>query len=237
MLFNLGYIMLKVENLSVKRNGDSILRNLSFHVHRGEIYGLIGANGAGKTTLIKALLSLVHINDGSIKIDGASIEEDSAQANAGSLIEHAPLYNQLSAYDNLRISAIQLNVDKVRIAEVLQIIGLSNEGKKKVNNFSLGMKQRLGLGIAILNNPGLLILDEPTNGLDPDGITQVRELLLRMNKDSGTTIVIASHLLSEVEKIVTHIGLIKKGVLAFDGSLASFKKTDSLEGSYKTFTQ
>lgn len=224
--------MLDVRGLSVNVKGKFLIQDVSFQVRQGEIYGLIGANGAGKTTLIKALVGLAKLHGGIIKINNKPFDDISSLAKVGTLIERAPLYNHLSAYDNLRISAIQFGVHQDRINEVLSIIGLLGESSKLVKNFSLGMKQRLGLGLAILHNPDILILDEPTNGLDPEGIIQVRELLLSINRKSGTTILLASHLLTEMERVATHIGLIQKGLMVFDGTLESFKKMDSLENTY-----
>lgn len=224
--------MLEVIDLSVSIKGNFLLKDIKFQIQKGAIYGLIGPNGSGKTTLIKALLGLVKLNSGCVKINGNTFENTSQLAKVGTLIERAPLYNHLNAYDNLLISAIQYGIHRSRIDEVLTVVGLIDEGSKIVKIFSLGMKQRLGLALAILNNPDILILDEPTNGLDPDGTIQVRELLLSINQRFGTTILLASHLLSELEKIVTHIGLIQNGVLIFSGMLESFKETDSLENQY-----
>ncbi len=227
--------MLQVTDLSVCIGNHFLIKDICFQVNKGDIYGLVGANGAGKTTLMKALLGLIEIKSGIIKIDNTIFNNHSLLINIGTLIERAPLYNHLSAYDNLKISTIQLALNKSRIDEVLQIIGLNNDAHKIVNNFSLGMKQRLGIGLAIINNPKLLLLDEPTNGLDPEGIMQTRELLLSINKNLGSTIFMASHLLGEVEKMASHIGFMKSGSMVFNGSLKSFKETDSLEISYKKY--
>ncbi len=228
--------MVKVNGLSVFTKGKFLLRDIDFQVQRGEIYGLIGPNGAGKTTLVKALLGLVKPFSGDIRINNELLNNKQL-ANVGSLIERAPLYNHLRVYDNLKINAIQFGVHENRIDQVLEITGLVEERNKPTKNLSLGMKQRLGIGLAILHNPGVLILDEPTNGLDPDGIIQVRELLQSINQKFHTTILLASHLLIELEKIVTHIGMIQKGVMAFSGTLESFKEKDSLENQYRKISK
>lgn len=227
--------MLVANNLTVLVKEIFLIRDVSFQINRGEIYGLIGPNGAGKTTLIKTLLGFVEPYSGNYQIGDGSVSDRAMLAHVGALIERAPLYNHLSAYENLRIAAIQHGIDKRRIEEVLEIVGLSEEAKKLTGKFSIGMKQRLGLGLAIFHKPSILILDEPTNGLDPDGISEIQKLLVLINQQLGVTILISSHHLDELEKIVTHIGLLKKGSLVFNDSVAAFKQTNTLVHAYTNF--
>jgi len=224
--------MLHVKNVSVSVNDRFLIQNISFCIKQGEIYGLIGSNGAGKTTLIKTLVGLIRPTSGEILINNITFDSPGLLAGIGALIERAPLYNHLSAYNNLKVAAIQYGMNESRINEVLEIIGLLEESNKQVKNFSMGMKQRLGIGLAIMHNPNILILDEPTNGLDPEGVNQVREVLLSINRLSSTTILIASHVLSELEKVVTHIGVVQNGLMIFNGPFDSFKKADTLEMAY-----
>jgi lantibiotic transport system ATP-binding protein len=203
------------------RKGETVINNINLQVPEGSIYGFLGQNGAGKTTTLRLLLGLLKKQQGTITIFNKPFEKNRIEilAQTGSLIESPSFYAHLSATDNLRILQKVYQCPKERIAEVLAIVGLSNVKNKKVSQFSLGMKQRLSIAIAILHNPKLLILDEPTNGLDPNGIIEIRELIKRINIDFGITIVISSHLLAEVEKLVTHVGIINKGELLFQGTL------------------
>lgn len=201
--------------------GDPVVNTLNLQVPYGSIYGFLGQNGAGKTTTLRLLLGLLKKQEGSISVFNAPFEKNrvATLAQIGSLIESPSFYAHLSATDNLRILQKVYQCPKERITEVLEIVGLQNVKNKKVNQFSLGMKQRLSIAIAILHNPKLLILDEPTNGLDPNGIIEIRELIRRINTEFGITVVISSHLLAEVEKLVTHVGIINKGSLLFQGTL------------------
>lgn len=170
-------------------------------VPKGSIYGFLGPNGAGKTTTLRLILGLLKRQTGSINVFNVPFDENRIEIlnQTGSLIESPSLYSHLTAYENLNVLRKIYQCPESRINDVLELVGLSNTGKKKSGLFSLGMKQRLGIAIALLNNPALLILDEPTNGLDPNGILEIRELLKRINAESGITIVISSHLLSEIE--------------------------------------
>lgn len=230
-------MLLNVKDLSIRKRDNFLLKDINFSVNRGEIYGLVGPNGSGKTTLIKALLGLIELCGGSIQLQNSIINGIAQPVTVGSLIERAPLYDHLSASDNLEITAIQLGISRSRIVEVLSLVDLQKDSFKIVKKFSLGMKQRLGLALAMLHNPDILILDEPTNGLDPEGIMQIRKLLLSINQERGTTIVLSSHLLNELEKVATHVGLILEGRMVFNGTLESFKKTDTFENKYSTFVK
>lgn len=200
---------------------DLVLSDLHLKVEKGTIYGFLGPNGAGKTTTIRLLLGLLTPINGSIQLFGKSLTNNSLKIfeNVGAMIEIPSLYEHLTGFDNLEITRKIRNISKKRINEVLEIVKLIDASKTRVKEYSLGMKQRLGLAIALLSEPQLLILDEPTNGLDPQGMIETRELLFRLNKDFGTTILISSHLLSEIEKLVTHLGIIKKGKLIFQGTI------------------
>lgn len=199
----------------------AVIQNLNLEVMRGAIYGFLGPNGAGKTTTLRLILGLYQTQQGNITIFGKSLRTNRIEIlrDVGSLIESPSIYEHLSAYQNLLLLQKVYQCPKHRISEVLDLVGLSGTGNKKTKEFSLGMKQRLSLAIALLHNPSLLILDEPSNGLDPNGIIEMRELLKKLNREQGTTILISSHLLSEIEKLATHVGIINKGHLLFQGSL------------------
>jgi len=213
---------IETNELSYRFNKEQlILDKINLQVPTGSIYGFLGPNGAGKTTTLRLLLGLLKKQQGSMLIFGKSFEKDriSILKNIGSLIESPSIYGHLTATENLQIMQKIYQCPLKRINEVLEVVGLANTGRKKAGQFSLGMKQRLSIAIALLNNPSLLILDEPTNGLDPNGIIEIRELLKKLNETENMTILISSHLLSEIEKIVTHLGIIHKGSLLFQGSL------------------
>ena len=198
-----------------------VLNDIAIQVPEGSIYGFLGPNGAGKTTTLKLILGLLKKQQGTISVFGKPFYENRIEIlkNIGSLIEAPSLYAHLTASENLLIWQKVFQCPKERINEVLQIVGLENTGKKKAGKFSLGMKQRLSIAVALLHKPSLLILDEPTNGLDPSGIIEMRQLLIKINQEEKVTIVISSHLLMEIEKLVTHIGIINKGSILFQGTL------------------
>ena len=213
-------------NLTHKFSADeNVLHNINLQVGEGTIYGFLGPNGAGKTTTLKLILGLLKKQHGEIFIFDKSFEQNRVEIlrNVGSLIESPSLYGHLTAIENLQILQKVYQCPKSRITEVLKLVGLAKTGSKKASQFSLGMKQRLSIAIALLHNPKLLILDEPTNGLDPNGILEIRELLKNLANLDGITILISSHLLSEIEKLVTHIGIIHKGNLLFQGTLADLQ--------------
>lgn len=198
------------------------LSDINLQVERGSIYGFLGPNGSGKTTTLSLLLGLLKNKQGNIEIFGQQLHANRTQIlkKVGSLIESPSLYSHLTARENLEVYQPSYGVPKARIDEVLAIVGLKEAGKKTVKRFSLGMKQRLSIALALLPNPELLILDEPSNGLDPAGIIELRELIKKLNREHGMTILISSHLLGEVEKMVSHVGIIYKGKMLFQGSLA-----------------
>jgi len=213
---------IETNNLTYRfSQNDIVLNDINLKVPQGSIYGFIGPNGAGKTTTLKLILGLFKKQDGSISIFNKKFEDNRIETlkKIGSLIEAPSLYSHLTAIENLKIWQKIYQCPPSRMYEVLEIVGLSETGNKKVGQFSLGMKQRLSIAIALLHSPKLLILDEPTNGLDPSGILEIRKLLSTLNIEQNITILISSHLLSEIEKIVTHIGIINKGSLLFQGTL------------------
>jgi lantibiotic transport system ATP-binding protein len=215
---------------------ETILNNINLQVEEGSIYGFLGPNGAGKTTTLRLVLGLLKKQQGSISVFGKSFEQHRLEIlqQTGSLIESPSLYVHLTAYENLLLLQKIYQCPKERIQKVLDLVGLSDTASKKVSQFSLGMKQRLSIAVAMLNSPSLLILDEPTNGLDPNGIIEMRELLLRINRQQGITILVSSHLLAEIEKLVTHVGVIHKGNMLFQGTLHELQNRQ-LQSSVLTF--
>jgi len=207
-------------DFSFNRSG-KILDNVSLNVPQGSIYGFLGPNGAGKTTTLRLVLGLLRIQKGKIEIFGKNFLQHRIPVlkRIGSLIEQPSLYGHLTAKENLEIYRLIYQCNKSRIAEVLNIVGLENTGSKKAKQFSLGMKQRLSIAMALLHQPELLILDEPTNGLDPNGIIETRELIKKLNQEHNTTILVSSHILNEVERMATHVGIIHKGKMLFQGTL------------------
>lgn len=212
---------------------NQILKDINLEVERGAIYGFLGQNGAGKTTTIRLLLGLLKSPANCIQLFGEEINKMPTDLfkNIGAFIESPSLYEHLTGYDNLEITRILRGVAKKRIDEVLEIVNLSKSSNISVKNYSLGMKQRLALALALLSKPELLILDEPTNGLDANGINETRELLLQLNREYGTTILISSHLLSEIEKMVTHLGIIHKGNFIFQGKIEELLQQHEIKSS------
>lgn len=209
-------VILKTYNITKKYGNQIAVNNVNMTIKKGEIYGFIGQNGAGKTTLIRLITGLIHKTNGDIELLGASSENElnKARTMIGSLIETPSFYNNMTARENLEVSRRIRNIPGNKcVDEVLELVGLKNIEKKKVKNFSLGMKQRLGIANAIMGNPRLLILDEPINGLDPMGIVEIRELLKKINKEKDMTILISSHILSELSELATTYGIISSGKL------------------------
>ncbi|HEP2550601.1 TPA: lantibiotic protection ABC transporter ATP-binding protein, partial [Streptococcus pyogenes] len=212
--------MLKIQNLKKSYGKRTILNNVNMNIPKGKVYALIGPNGAGKSTIMKILTGLVSKTSGSIIFEGREWSRRDLR-KIGSIIEEPPLYKNLSAYDNMKVVTTMLGVSESAILPLLNKVGLGNIDKRPVKQFSLGMKQRLGIAISLINSPKLLILDEPTNGLDPIGIQELREIIESF-KSEGMTIMISSHILSEVEHLADFIGFIYEGKIVlekeYDGS-------------------
>ena len=209
------------------RYGRKVVNEVSLKVPEGSIFGFLGPNGAGKTTTIRLLTGMLENDKDNISIHGKSLKKSlpGIFEGIGALIETPSLYLHLNARDNLRVITRLRKMNEKKVDEVLEIVGLFNDRKRKVKEYSLGMKQRLGVAMSLLPDPGLLILDEPANGLDPAGIIEIREMLKRLNRDHGKTIFVSSHLLNEVEKTCTHVGIIHKGVMKFQGTMADLQSS------------
>lgn len=210
-------MILRTTELCKNFKGQMAVEHVSLNIEKNSIYGLLGPNGAGKSTTLKMITGILKPTSGTIEFDGKPWTRE-ALNQIGALIETPPLYDNLTAYENLKVRTTLLGCSDARIQEVLQTVQLTDTGKKRAGQFSLGMKQRLGIAIALLNNPKLLILDEPTNGLDPLGIEQLRELI-RSFPAKGITVILSSHILSEVQQIADHIGIIVGGVLGYSGPI------------------
>lgn len=220
-----GYI-LETKNLCKKFGRQQAVKNISLSVRENSVYGLLGPNGAGKSTTLKMITGMLHKTSGKILFEGHPWSRDDLN-HIGALIESPPLYENLTARENLKVRTLLLGLPDSRIDEVLQTVDLTKTGKKRSGQFSMGMKQRLGIAIALLNHPQLLILDEPTNGLDPIGIQDLRKLI-RAFPEQGITVILSSHILSEVELIADHIGIIAGGVLGYDAKINPGEDLESL---------
>lgn len=206
--------MLKIQNLKKSYGKRTVLDNVNMHIPKGKVYGLIGPNGAGKSTIMKILTGLINKTSGSIIFEGKEWSRHDLE-KIGSIIEEPPLYKNLSAYDNMKVVTTMLGISESTILPLLNKVGLGNIDKRPVKHFSLGMKQRLGIAISLINSPKLLILDEPTNGLDPIGIQELRDIIESF-KSEGMTIMISSHILSEIEHIADFIGFIYEGKIVLE---------------------
>ena len=215
---------IQVQKLRKSYKDREVLKNISFEIKEGSICGLLGINGAGKSTIMKIIFGLENADSGEVIFNGG---KNAGIYEIGALIETPAIYMNLSAFDNLKTRALLYDISDERINEVLNLIGLSNTGKKKAGSFSLGMKQRLGLGMSIITSPDLLILDEPTNGLDPDGIKELLNLMISLKK-SGMTILLSSHQLYEVSKVADKIVILHDGQIFYDGSNVQSDDLESL---------
>lgn len=216
--------ILEVRNLSKRFGKINAVNSISFSVEKGNVYGLLGPNGSGKSTTLGILLSTLNPTEGSWSWFGQPGTPTDVLKRIGAIIEHPNFYTFLSAEKNLKIVCEIKNVPYERIIEVLQLVGLAERKNDKFSTFSLGMKQRLSIASAMLSSPEVLILDEPTNGLDPEGIIQIREII-RSIAAQGTTIILASHLLDEVEKVCSHVIILKKGVSLYCGKVSAMTAT------------
>lgn len=227
-------IVLECENLYKKIKKKTILKNISLQVRKGEIVGFIGPNGAGKTTTIKLILGLQKITKGNVKINGFSIKDDFVKAieKVGAIVESPDLYMYMSGYDNLKIAKeYYKDIPDSRIDAIIRIVGLEKRIYDKVSSYSLGMRQRLGIAQAILHGPNLLILDEPTNGLDPEGIIEIRKLLKYLAYTQNISILISSHNLSELENVCNKVCIIKNGEIIEETNIENLKQ-ENMQESY-----
>lgn len=221
--------IVQTQNLTKTYGAVNSVNKLDLYVREGEIYGFLGPNGAGKTTTLKMLLGLIKKSEGTIKIFGESLEKQrqSILQRTGSLIESPSYYGHLTGLENMKVMQRLRNVPDKNVDEVLRIVRLENQKNKKTQQYSLGMKQRLGIAMALLSFPKLLILDEPTNGLDPAGIGEIRELIKALPTRYGITVLLSSHLLSEIDQIATTVGIIDEGNMLFQGSMTSLRQKSS----------
>jgi len=224
--------ILQTKNLCKSFKKQCVVNNISLSIEKNSVYGLLGPNGAGKSTLLKMIAGMLHPTSGEMIFEDHAWSRNDL-SNIGVLIESPPLYENLTAVENLKVRTILLGLPDSRIKEVLETVELTNTGKKQAGQFSMGMKQRLGIAIALLNKPKLLILDEPTNGLDPLGIQDLRELI-RSFPEQGITVILSSHILSEVELSADHIGIISNGVLGYNGK---FNPDEDLEVLFSKFVK
>jgi lantibiotic transport system ATP-binding protein len=217
---------LETHDLHHRFADQDVLRGISMQVPDGSIYGFLGPNGAGKTTTLRLILGLLKKQRGEVSIFGKKFESDriAILRNVGSMIEGPSLYDHLTATENLRTLQWIHRCPARRIAEVLELVGLGDTGRKRARQFSLGMRQRLGIAAALLHRPPLIILDEPTNGLDPNGIIEMRNLLIDLNRREGCTVLVSSHLLPEVDRVATHVGILGKGRLLFQGTIEELRR-------------
>ena len=219
--YNLSMAVIKVENISKNFGTLKAVDNLSFEVEAGQVFGFLGQNGSGKSTTIRMLLSLIHPSSGSIELFGKSIQKNRASIleQVGAIIERPDLYPYLTATEHLQLfdKVRKQKVAAINITKTLEQVGLSHRSQDKVQTFSLGMKQRLGIAIALVHNPSLIILDEPTNGLDPQGIADIRSLIQYLAKEEGKTVFVSSHLLSEIEQVANQILIIHQGKKMVEG--------------------
>lgn len=228
---------LKIEHLNKSLGKKQILNDVSFETYKGEIFGFLGPNGAGKTTTIKVAVGMLSLDDGTISICGKDLKKDfeGAMSNVGGIVENPEMYKYMSGYDNLKQYArMRKGVTKQRIDEVVEIVGLSNRINDKVSKYSLGMRQRLGVAQALLHNPQVLILDEPTNGLDPAGIKALRDVLKKIAHEEKVSIIVSSHLMSEMELMCDRVGIIANGKMLAIKTLSEFvEDTKGTTSTYK----
>lgn len=216
-----------IETVGLNYNfgAQAVVKDLSLQVPQGSIYGFLGPNGAGKTTTIKILLNLLQSPADQVFIFGKEINSNriASLKRMGSLVEQPAIYGHLTGKENLLNRCILLGIKKSKCAEMLSLVGLTDAANKKAGKYSLGMKQRLGIALALISDPELLLLDEPTNGLDPNGIIEIRNLMIDLTAKHGKTILVSSHLLAEIERTATHVGIINKGELLFQGTMGALQ--------------
>lgn len=220
--------LLETKNLTKLYKDFKALDSVSINIEESKVYGLLGPNGAGKSTLLKLITQIIKPSSGDIIYNDQKISQNDL-SQIGAIIESPAIYPNLTAYENLKVLTTLLSIDEDKIYEVLKTVGLTNTGNKLTCEFSLGMKQRLGIAMALINNPKLLILDEPTNGLDPVGIAELRELIKSFTSD-GITVIISSHILSEVDQVADKVGILVNGKLSYEGE--NNKGSDHLENLF-----
>ena len=218
--------IIEIKDLCKSDKKQKVLKEISMNIPKNQVYGLLGANGAGKSTLLKMLSGLSRPTSGEIIFEGHPWSRKDLK-DIGALIETPPIYENLTAWENLKVKALLLGVSEERMQEVLEIVNLTDTGRKRAGAFSLGMKQRLGIALALLGNPRLLILDEPTNGLDPLGIQELRHLI-RSFPEQGITVIVSSHILSEIRMTADHIGIISHGRLGYEGAVTDDEDLEEL---------
>ncbi|MBC7616519.1 MAG: ATP-binding cassette domain-containing protein [Pedobacter sp.] len=218
---------LAIETVGLTYNfgAQTVVKNLSLQVPTGSIYGFLGPNGAGKTTTIKILLNLLKSPSDQVFIFGKDITTHriASLKRMGALVEQPAIYGHLTGKENLLNRCLLLGIKKSKVTEMLSIVGLADAANKKAGKYSLGMKQRLGIALALVSDPELLLLDEPTNGLDPNGIIEIRNLMIDLTTKHNKTILVSSHLLAEIERTATHVGIINKGELLFQGTITDLQ--------------
>lgn len=223
--------IIQTESLSFQYSKHvKVMDTISINVPKGSIYGFLGPNGAGKSTTMRLLTGIIPEQGNAIKLFGQPLQSQLPDVftKIGSLVESPALYLHLSGIDNLKYIAKLRNVPEEKIHEVLELVDLTKSGNRKAKQYSLGMKQRLAIAMALMSEPELLLLDEPVNGLDPNGIIDIRKLLVKINREKGVTIFVSSHLLSEIEKMCTHVAIINHGKLRFEGTMQELSKKTSL---------
>jgi ABC-2 type transport system ATP-binding protein len=228
--------VIEVKNLTKKFKNLTAVNNLNLNVYRGDVFGFLGPNGAGKSTTIRMLLSLIKPTKGSIKLFGKELKKNRSEVlgNIGAIVEKPDFYMYLTAYKNLEIlgKTSGCDVSRNRIMEMLELVGLKDRWDSKVKTYSHGMKQRLGIAQALLHNPELIILDEPTTGLDPQGMKEVRDLIMLLSKEKNKTVFLSSHILSEVEIVASRMIIINKGTTQVEGTVKELLHSDNMKVSF-----
>jgi len=224
--------VLKIKEVSKTLGNRKVVDNISLEVHQNEIVGFLGANGAGKTTTIKMVLGLLSIDSGEIYIHGHGVKHEFEKAleNVGGIVESPDMYGYMSGLDNLKLSANARGVNKNRIQEVISLVGLDNRIKDKVGKYSLGMKQRIGLAQSMLHRPSILVLDEPTNGLDPVGIKELRGIIKKLAHEQETSVLVSSHILSEMQLMCDRVCIIDRGKILITRSVAELEELSGHSG-------
>jgi len=229
--------IIEINNLTKKFKKITAVNNLSLNVYKGDVFGFLGPNGAGKSTTIRMLLTLVNPTSGSINIFNKNLKENRKEilSKIGAIVEKPDFYMYLSAYKNLEILAkiSRIEVRSKRIKEMLELVGLEDRAESKVKTFSHGMKQRLGIAQALIHDPQLIILDEPTTGLDPQGMKEIRDLIINLSENEGKTILLSSHILREIEVVASRMIIINKGTKVVEGNVEDLLNTDKLKVNYE----